>query len=481
MSLHKKMASGAAWIFLERIGNQGISFVVFMFVTRLIGPEEYGLAGICFVFFCAGNIVICNLADGIIILQIRDNCRLSALFWCILGIGCLLTLACFAGASLVAQYMDMPRLNLVLRWFAPVFLCIAALDVPTKLLIAELRFKVIAIRTVSASVVSGIVGVVMAYNGFGALAIVAQQICFFFVMNIVVWYAVHWRPMFIFDLTLLKRSLLPGFKTLASECIHFAEEQLPRMFAAAILGPLAIGYYAFVGRILYAVYEVLCHPLLEVLYPSVAQIRDDREEQANILGHVIGLSGLIIFPILALGAYEAPIYVPLLFGEQWKPAIPVLQVFIGATAVLPLNATIRESLRAHNKVGAYIKLQLPIAVMTLLLAITLLPRGLLATAIGLSCLTLATLPIYIFIFNRCTGVIIWRPVALLIKPLISVVLMVALLYLYANSVIYPMSPWLRLLSSSALGVCIYVMATLALQYNEIMKMVAYARQLARQR
>ena len=65
---------------------------------------------------------------------------------------------------------------------------------------------------------------------------------------------------------------------------------------------------------------------------------------------------MIILPILALGAYEAPIYVPLLFGEKWAPAIPVLQVFICASSVLPLNATIRELLRAHNMVGAYMKL-----------------------------------------------------------------------------------------------------------------------------
>jgi O-antigen/teichoic acid export membrane protein len=481
MSLHKKMVSGAAWVFLERIGNQGVSFVVFMIVTRLIGPEEYGLAGICFVFFCAGNIVICNLADGIIILQIRDNCRLSTLFWCIFGIGCLLTLACFAGASRVAQYMDMPRLTLVLRCFSPVFICIAASDIPTKLLISELRFKIIAIRTISASVVGGVVGVVMAFMGFGALAIVTQQICFFMVMNIVVWYSVHWRPQFFFDPTILKRSLFPGFKTLASECINFAEEQLPRMFAAAILGPLAIGYYAFVGRIRYAVYEVLCHPLLEVLYPSVAQIGDNREEQANILGNVIKISGLIIFPVLALGAYEAPVYVPLLFGEKWKSAIPVLQIFIAASGVLPLLATIRESLRAHNKLSAYMKLQLPLALMTLFLAVILLRYGLLITAAGLSCWSLASLPFYVYLFKRCTGISLWRPMALLIKPLVSVALMVETLFLYTNSTIYPSSPWLCLLSSSALGVCIYVMATFALQYNEIMKIAAYARQLAWQR
>ena len=481
MSLHQKMASGAAWVFLDRIGNQGISFVVFMFVSRLIGPEEYGLAGVCFVLFCLGNIVVCNLADGIITLKIRDTCRLSALFWFILGAGTIMTLVCLAGAGPIAQYMDMPRLEPALRWFSPVFICLAASDIPTKLLISNMHFKIIAIRTVLASVVSGVVGVGMAYKGFGALAIVAQQICFFSVMNIVVWYSVQWRPKPLFDLQLLKRSLFPGIKIVSSESISFAEEQLPRLLAAAILGPLAIGYYAFVGRICYAIQNVFCHPVIDVLYPSVAQIRNNRAEQANILGHVIGISGLIILPIIALAAYEAPIYVPLLFGEKWTPAIPVLQVFICASSVLPFNATIRESLRAHNMVGAYMKLQFPIALMTLLLAITLLPHGLLTAATGLSCLTLATLPIYIYLFNRCTGVLLWRPVALLIKPLISVTLMVAFLYLYANSAIYPSSPWLRLLSSSGLGVCIYITSCLMLQYNEIMKIATCARQLAWQR
>jgi O-antigen/teichoic acid export membrane protein len=481
MSLHNKMASGAAWVFLERIGNQGISFVVFMLVARLIGPEEYGFAGICFVFYCIGNILVCELADGIVILQIRDTCMLSTLFWCVLGVGCLLTLACFAGADSIAHYMDMPRLKVVLRWFSPMFICLAASNVPTTLLISEMRFRIIAIRTVSASVVSGVVGVGMAYRGFGALAIAAQQICFLLVMNIVVWYSVHWRPSLIFDMTLLKRSLFPGFKAVASECISFADEQLPRIFAAAILGPLAIGYYAFAGRIRFAIKDVLCHPMVEVLYPSVAQIRNNPEKQADIIVQVIGISGLVIFPILAIGVCEAPIYVPLLFGEKWTPAIPVLQVFIGASGVLPLIATIRASLRAHNKIGAYMKLQFPITLITLLLAITLLPHGLLIATAALSTWTVATLPIYVHLFKKCTGISLWWPMALLIKPLISAILMVAVLHLYANSSFYPSNPWLRLLCSPALGGFTYITVCLVLQYNQMMKIGAFARQLAWQR
>ena len=469
------MAHGAMWSLLEKAGNQGISFIVFMFVARLIGPKEYGLANICFVSFSLAGLVIFGLVDGIVSLQINDTRRLSTMFWCVMGVGLALTLACFMGAAGVATLMGEPRLEPLLRWFSLVFLCLSASVVPNKLIYAALDFKIIALRTLTASVTSGVVGLFLAFQGFGAYAIVAQQITLYFVMNIVVWRNIKWRPSFVFDTSMVGSSLLPGFKTMGADIVAFSEDQIPRVFIGGILGPVVLGYYAFVIRIRYALQDILINPSLTVLYPSLTKIKEDHEEQKLILGQVISLMGFLIFPALALCVYTAPLYVPLFFGAAWVPAIPVLQILISGSAALPILITLRESLRAHNRVGSYLKVQMPVAVFGLFLTVVLLPRGLVAMAAGMVFCTLCSVPVYVLFFKRWLGISLWLSIARLVKPLAAVGVMLGIMHLYNNLPFYPANVWGRLFSSLALGGAVYLATCFLVQYKEMMKMVSSFR------
>jgi teichuronic acid exporter len=477
MTLRKKMAHGAMWSLLERAANQGISFIVFMFVARLIGPKEYGLANICFVFFSLANLVILGLVDGIISLQINDTRRLSTMFWCIMGVGAALTLASIIGAPGVAALMGEPRLEPLLRWFSLVFLCLSASVVPNKLIYAALDFKIIALRTLTAAVTSGIVGLYLAFQGFGAYAIVAQQITLNFVTNFVVWRNIEWRPSFVFDTSVVGSSLLPGLKMIGADLVAFSEDQIPRLFIGGVLGPIILGYYAFVTRIRYALQDILINPSLAVLYPSLTKIKEDQEEQKLILGDVISLTGFLIFPALGMCGAMAPLYVPLFFGAAWAPAVRVLQIFICGSAALPIFIAMKESLRAHNRVGSYLKVQIPVAGLGLFLTVVLLPRGLEVMATGVVLCSLCSVPVYVLFFKRWLGISLWLSIARLAKPLAAVGVMLGVMHLYRNLPFYPTNSWEQLFSSIALGGVAYLATCFLVQYREMMKMVSFVRKL----
>ena len=86
MSLNKSIAKNSAWSLLERGGQQIISFFIFIIIARILGPEEYGLAMLCFVLLALANDVISGMADGVITLQMKveDGRSLSDLFWIII-------------------------------------------------------------------------------------------------------------------------------------------------------------------------------------------------------------------------------------------------------------------------------------------------------------------------------------------------------------------------------------------------------------
>jgi O-antigen/teichoic acid export membrane protein len=477
MTLRRKMAHGAMWSLAERAGNQGISFLIFMLVARLIGPKEYGLANICFVFFSLANLIILGLVDGIVSLQIKDARRLSTMFWCVMGVGGALTLICVAGAGWSATLMSEPRLAPLLRWFSLVFLCLSASVVPNKLIYAALDFKTFAIRTLTASITSGIVGVFLAFRGAGAYAIVAQQITLYSVMNIVVWRNIAWRPTLVFDISTVGSSLLPGFKIMGADSVAFIDDQIPRLFVGGVLGPIALGFYGFVTRIRYALQEVLVHPSLSVLYPSLSKIKDDLEEQKLILGHAVAFMGFLIFPALALVIYTAPLYVPILFSPAWLPAVPVLQILMCGSAMAPILITIRESLRAHNRIGSYLNVQMPIVGLSLGLTGFLVPRGLVAVSVGVVFCALCSVPVHVLFFKRWLGISLWLSIARLAKPLSAIAVMLMTMYLYENSPLYPANLWGQLISLCALGAAVYLAVCFLVQYQEMLKVASFVRKL----
>ena len=175
--------------------------------------------------------------------------------------------------------MKQPRLIPLLHLFSlmPILLSFSA--VPSMLVSASMNFRIFTIRTLVASLIGGTTGIVMASKGFGAYALVAQQLVHYTVINIVIWPGSGWLPRFMFDASALRHILKPGLKMTGSSLVSFSEQQVPRILIGIFLGPAAVGYFAFVLRINQALQEVFVYPLSVVLYPALSRIRDNLGEQ----------------------------------------------------------------------------------------------------------------------------------------------------------------------------------------------------------
>ncbi len=131
-----------------------------------------------------------------------------------------------------------------------------------------------------------------------------------------------------------------------------------------------------VERIRQSMYDVLIHPFAVVLYPAFSNIKDDHQEQKKILGQIIVVTGTLVFPAIAGAAITASMYVPLFFGEAWKPAIPVLQLLLITGGTTPFIIIMRDILRAHNQTGTYLRVQTILVAGNVMLMFFLAPHGL---------------------------------------------------------------------------------------------------------
>lgn len=473
MSLQHKMAGGAFWSLLTKFGNQGISFVVFLVVARLIGPEQYGLASLCFVAFGVGNILLNGLADGLIALQLNDRARLSALFWLVVGAGTLLSLGCWLTAPLMAQWLDLPALQNLLEWFSPLFILMALAVLPNKLLYAQMRFRLFALRSISGALISAIAGIWLALTGWGALAIVVQQLVLYVVINLVIWLVVDWCPGYP-DWRGLGHSLKPGLKAMASDSLEFAEQQLPRLWVSSVLGPIALGYLAFVMRLRYALQDIVINPPISVLYPAMSGIRDDIDAQRQLAGQWITLLSTLLFPLLTLAVVLAPDYMSWLFGLAWIGSVPLLQTFLAGAALLPISLTVRELLRSHARLGRYVVLQALALPVVILIYLLIIPHGLIQGALLLVALSWLMVPLQVWMLLHATGIALWSQLPSLGKPALAALLMTLGMLTVRHELADVAVLW-RMAAAMGVGGAIYIATWCALFRRDVQALWGWMR------
>ena len=473
VSLRKKMALGSFWLFLEKGGQQLASFVVFTAIARIIGPEEYGLVALCGLFFSMAINIINGMVDAVISLRIRDDLRLSTLFWLVTACGAVLSSLSYVLAGSFAGVMGNVRLAPLLQCFSLLPFLLALAAVPTVLVSSSMNFRIFTIRTLIAAVVSGVIGIGLARRDFGAYAIAIQQIIFFIIMNSIVWPGCGWRPRFMFQLEAMSEILQLGFHQVGSSLVSSFEQQMPRLLLGYFIGPLAVGQYTFVLRICAAFQEILIQPLLSVIYPAFALVRDDHSEQKKILGQVIMIFGALIFPALALAVVTAPIYLPLLFGAKWEMTIPLLQLMLVASATSSLSLIMRDLLRAHKLIGAFFRWQMIIVLVGFAVSAALVMHGLFVFMAVSVVVSFIAFLVYTVLVERKTKIRLWGCYTSLWGPFVASLALFGAVAAFMNSALRPANSYLVLAYASGIGITVYMATYGALQYRQIKSLIAF--------
>jgi len=465
------MAAGAFWLFLEKGGQQLSSFIVFTIIARLIGPEEYGFVALSGVFISIATNIVNGLVDSVISLRIKDDQRLSTLFWIVMICGAGISLVSYSAAASFAEIMGDTRIAPILRAFSAIPILLALAAVPTVLVSASMNFRVFTIRTLAASLISGVIGITLALKDFGAYALAIQQIALFVIINIVVWPGCGWHPKLIFNIRAMTEPLRLGANQTMSALVSSFQQQVPRLLLGYFIGPSAAGQYTFVMRIAASFQEILVQPVVMVIYPAIALVRDNTEEQAKIMQQTVLLLGTLILPAIALTVQTAPLYIPLLFGEKWNETIPLMQLVLIATAPLAIGFVMRDYLRAHKLISSYFRLQFGLVLLELLLSAALVRQGLTVfVCVGVG-VAFAAFAVYSMQVYAKTGIRLWQSYRRLWVSLAASLAAASVMQLFQIYRLYSANTMIQLTESLLLGGVTYIAICGLFQRRQIASLV----------
>ncbi len=326
-NLQQQFVKGAVWSAIQSWGRQVVSFLVFLILARLLKPEVFGLISLASVFLAFIRVLLNQgFASAIIQRQELESEHLDTAFWSNLGIGLLLTFFGVASAGFFANFFKQPELTPIIQCLSLSFLIGALSQVQNAILSRKFAFKTLALRSLVAVVVGGIVGITLAFLGYGVWRLVGQQLVNEFTGVLVLWASSDWRPKLKFSGKHFRDLFSFGVNIMGIEVLNFFNRRSDDLLIGYFLGPVALGYYTVAYRVLLIMTQLLTSSISGVALPVFSRMQEEPERMRNAFYKAVQLTAFIAFPSFFGVAALAPEIVQVIFGEQWVPSIPVMQI-----------------------------------------------------------------------------------------------------------------------------------------------------------
>ena len=387
MSLKSSVISSLLWKFLERIGTQGVQFIVAIILARLLAPSDFGLIALVIVFVSIANVFVqSGLNTALIQKKNADNIDFSTVFYASLGLAGIIYGILFLCAPLIASfYNNQTALVPVIRVLGLMLLLGAVNSVQEAYVARNMMFKKLFYRSVGAIIPAGAIGVACAYMGLGVWALVAQQLFNSLLVCVIMWFTVKWRPSLAFSFDRWKKLFAFGWKLLCSALLDTVFRNLQNLIIGKFFSPADLGYYNRGDQFPNLIVNNINASVQSVMLPSFSSIQDDKVRLKNVARRAIATSSFVILPMMAgLAAVAEPLTLVVL-GERWLPAVPFIQICCFSYAFWPIHTTNLSAINAVGRSDIFLKLEIikkGLCLVALLLALCFMrsPIGIAAAA-----------------------------------------------------------------------------------------------------
>ena len=360
MSLKSSVITSLIWKLLERIGTQGVQFIVAIVLARLLSPADFGLIALVTVFVTIANVFVqSGLNTALIQKKNADNLDFSTVFYSCLALAVLLYLGLFFGAPIIAQfYNNQVELIPVIRVLG-LMLPLGALNAIQEAYVARnMMFKKLFYRSIGAIIPAGIIGVVCAYLGFGIWSLVAQQLSNAFLICVIMWFTVKWRPSLSFSFERWKGLFSFGWKLLCSALLDTFYRNIRDLVIGKLFTPADLGFYNRGDQFPKIIIANINSSIQSVLLPSLSTVQDDRARLKSLARRSIKTSSFLILPMMTgLAAVAKPLTLVVL-GEKWLPAVPFIQICCFSYAFWPIHTTNLSAINAVGRSDVFLKLEI---------------------------------------------------------------------------------------------------------------------------
>jgi O-antigen/teichoic acid export membrane protein len=403
--LKGRVASGMGWVGATQVVGQLIRTGGAIAVARLLVPSDYGLATLALVFTSL-VLVFSDLALGAALVQrkvLTEDDRSTA-FWLTIFTGVLFTGVGVGIAGPLSSIYGEPEVRPLLMVLSASFFITAIGATQQSLLLRDMRFKRMETLILVGTLAGTVGAVVVAAKGGGAWAIIVQQLVTATVVSALMWLGSSWRPRLRFSRA--SASSLWGFSgpLVGHRLLFYVHQNADNLIIGRVLGPAALGAYAVAYNVMLAPASRIAAPVQRVLAPAFSRLQDEPERMADAWARATRLVGLIVIPAMTGIGVVAPDFVPVVLGDQWKAAIPIVPILAWVGMLQALQALNVDILMARGRTRALFRYMCAFCVIHLIAFAVGVNWGIIGVAIAYAVSSTLIEPVLTIMSARAIGV-----------------------------------------------------------------------------
>lgn len=393
----QQVARGVAWASFAQWGVQLLSFGTYAGLARLLSPQIFGLVAIAGIYIAFMQIFVQQgFSTAIVQRHELEREHADSAFWIATAAGSLLCLLSILLAGGIARLFHEPKVSPVIGWLSISFLFFALGATPEALLTRNMEFRALAVRSLAANAAGGVVGLTMAFLGFGVWSLVGQQLAKSVLSCVCLWRAVPWRPSFRVSRRHLRDLYGFSLSITGNDILWFFCQNSDQTLVGYGFGSQGLGPYSLASKVVTLLHNGLIGPVQSVALPTFSALQLEPSRLQRAVLRLCEMSAFLALPLFAGIIVLAHDLVPLLFGAGWSPAVPVLRVLAVYGALRAVFSFLHPLMIAKGRPGLYFMM-----------------------FAFLSCLT----------FFGCLIAVRWNPVAIALSTVVTMVIFGAFTFL----------------------------------------------------
>lgn len=347
------------WKFIERTGTQIVGFVVSIILARLLLPEQYGLIALIMIFINMCNVIIDGgLNTALVQKKNADNIDFSTIFYSSLFISILLYLGLYLSAPSIAEFYNETIFVKVIRILGLNLIFYALNSVQRAYVSKHMLFNKLFYSSFVAVSLSGIIGITLAYNGYGVWALVGQNLSCAIFTCLVMLITIKWRPLFVFSYQRFNKLFSYGWKIFISNLTTVIFVEIRKLLIGKMYAPSELAYYEKGEQFPGLVMSNIFISIQAILLPTFSQYQEDKSKVKLLMRKFTKISCFVIYPLMVGLVVTAEPLVLLLLGYKWQVVIKFIQIMCIANFFKPITLSNLEAIKALGYSGITLKLEI---------------------------------------------------------------------------------------------------------------------------
>ena len=372
------------WRFAERCAAQFVTLIVSIVLARILTPSDFGTVSLVMVFTTIMQVFVdSGLGTALIQKKNADDLDFSSVFYFNFAVCLILYVGMFIVAPYIAGFYNDTSLTPIIRVVSLTIVISGVKGIQQSYVSRNILFKRFFFATLGGTIFSALLGIGMAYAGYGVWSIVAQQLSNTAIDTLILWITVKWRPKKMFSWRRLKSLLSYGWKLLASSLLDTVYNNLRNLVIGKIYTSADLAYYNQGDKFPKVIITNINASIDSVLLPSMAGEQEHCERVKSMTRRAIKTSTYIMAPLMMGLLFCAEPIVKLLLTDKWLPCVPYLRIFCFTYMFWPIHTANLNAIKAMGRSDLFLKLEIIKKAMGLILLLFTMRISVMAMAYSL--------------------------------------------------------------------------------------------------